>query len=126
MSSNIYVNIDEENNNIDEENKERFYEGYYSKSYLGQNREECSICMENDIFTHNSWVKLGCSHFFHRHCILIWIHNRPTCPICRENVHQSYREYIITKTKTKSSIILCGVISFSIFIIILLFQLKKY
>ena len=28
--------------------------------------------------------KLECSHLFHKNCILEWLKNKNTCPICRQ------------------------------------------
>jgi len=131
MSNQVNINIensDEENveykiyDNIDE--KEKFYEGYYLKQYLGNNRQECSICIDNDAFTYKSWVKLGCSHYFHEHCINMWTVERPTCPICRDDIYQSYRRYIIGKSKNKMDIILCYFLSILIFILVIFIDRK--
>lgn len=47
----------------------------------------CSICQDDDHVTVASvWVKLECSHIFHKHCVLqIKCHtgDRFKCPLCR-------------------------------------------
>jgi len=85
---NLYNNEDEDKNNENKEKRYKFYDGTCLKPYSGENREECNICLDNDSFTYKSWIKLGCYHYFHRHCIELWIEERFTCPICRENIYQ--------------------------------------
>jgi len=75
----------------------KLYEEGFTKPYDGENREECPICSDNDAFTYKSWVKLGCDHYFHRHCIDIWIDNKTVnninksrCPLCQTNIEESY------------------------------------
>ncbi len=48
--------------------------------------ELCPICMDHDKFA-KSWVKLKCSHCFHRDCIDLWFEKKQTCPICVRNVY---------------------------------------
>lgn len=85
------INIEENRDNTLYENIERPYLEGYVKSYTEPNREECVICSDNDAFTYRSWIKLGCQHYFHRHCIDIWINQRPTCPLCNQNVNTTHR-----------------------------------
>ena len=67
----------------------RPYTEGYNKPYNGENKEECSICLDNNEFTYKSWVKLGCNHYFHRHCIDLWLEQRQTCPICVQNIYNT-------------------------------------
>jgi hypothetical protein len=46
--------------------------------------EECCICMDTGNII--DWSILQCGHKFHYSCILIWINNNRTCPICRIHV----------------------------------------
>lgn len=47
----------------------------------------CSICLDNDQYTYKSWVQMnGCLHKFHRHCIDLWLEQRPVCPLCLHEV----------------------------------------
>jgi hypothetical protein len=34
------------------------YDENFMKSYLLPDREECSICLDNDEFTYKSWIRL--------------------------------------------------------------------
>jgi RNA polymerase subunit RPABC4/transcription elongation factor Spt4 len=49
-------------------------------------KEVCPICLDNDQFTYKSWVKTKCSHYFHRHCIDLWLETRKVCPICIQEI----------------------------------------
>jgi hypothetical protein len=97
------------------------YFDHIIKPFAGEGREECPICIDNDQFTFKSWVKLrNCSHYFHRHCIDLWLEHKSTCPICvqdttpsvtfsmessspssspssRPSVHDDYTNYIPTR-----------------------------
>ena len=50
---------------------------------INQN-EECCICLDNDNIL--LWIILPCGHKFHQQCILTWLRNNHTCPICRLNI----------------------------------------
>lgn len=107
---------------INNSNLEKPYTEGFSKPYDDPDREECSICSDNDPFTYKSWVKLGCSHYFHRHCIDLWIHERSTCPLCIENVYESRRRQQISESSDNMkwpliSMVILMIISF-IFLIL--------
>ena len=67
------------------------YLGNYIKKYDDPDREDCIICSNNDIFTYKSWIKLGCSHYFHKHCIDIWLEDKDSCPICKQDVYLTHK-----------------------------------
>jgi hypothetical protein len=63
------------------------YEERFVKRFVGEEREECPICVDNDEFTYKSWVRLkACAHFFHQHCIDLWLEHKQTCPVCVQDV----------------------------------------
>lgn len=63
------------------------YEERFVKRFVGEDREECPICVDNDEFTYKSWVRLkACAHFFHQHCIDLWLEHKQTCPVCVQDV----------------------------------------
>jgi hypothetical protein len=43
--------------------------------------EECCICL--DVNNIQTWSFLPCGHKFHSSCVLTWLNNHQTCPICR-------------------------------------------
>eukprot|EP00294_Goniomonas_avonlea_P013175 CAMPEP_0114548874 /NCGR_PEP_ID=MMETSP0114-20121206/5222_1 /TAXON_ID=31324 /ORGANISM="Goniomonas sp, Strain m" /LENGTH=621 /DNA_ID=CAMNT_0001733509 /DNA_START=1 /DNA_END=1866 /DNA_ORIENTATION=+ len=47
--------------------------------------ECCAICKDG-IAASSILLFLPCCHFFHRNCILQWLHIQSTCPVCRNNV----------------------------------------
>ena len=42
----------------------------------------CPICSEDYVVGADS-LKLPCSHFFHKSCVMPWLELKQTCPICR-------------------------------------------
>lgn len=129
---NVRYNLYNQENNQENRNRvrnemtqerDKFYEGTYTVPYSGENKEECNICIDNDSFTYKSWIKLGCSHYFHKHCIDLWVEERNTCPICRENVYQSYRNNVIRNSNSKVNILLCFI--FTLLFVVLGLMLNK-
>ncbi|XP_010236624.1 uncharacterized protein LOC104584166 [Brachypodium distachyon] len=49
--------------------------------------ELCPICMEK-LAPDDAMSLPGCSHVFHRGCILEWLHRAPTCLSCRHDMTQ--------------------------------------
>eukprot|EP00051_Salpingoeca_urceolata_P009995 m.121455 g.121455 ORF g.121455 m.121455 type:complete len:781 (-) comp16538_c1_seq1:100-2442(-) len=43
--------------------------------------KECQICCE-DYSINDELKTLPCLHYFHCHCIDMWLHQKPTCPVC--------------------------------------------
>lgn len=106
-----------------QENKEKPYTEGFTKPYQGNEREDCTICSDNDAFTYKSWIKLGCDHYFHRHCIDLWLEQRSTCPLCTLNVNRSYRQDIIGRSNIQFKLVLGYVVL--LFFSILFYFLSK-
>jgi hypothetical protein len=49
------------------------------------NREDCSICLEA-FKVGDQAKKLSCKHLFHVSCLLPWLEQRSSCPVCRSSV----------------------------------------
>lgn len=47
------------------------------------NSEDCSICL-GELAIARDAKKLHCGHRFHKLCIVLWIENHRTCPLCRK------------------------------------------
>lgn len=47
--------------------------------------EECSICFDVMLRNHEV-MRLPCAHNFHTDCILPWLQEKQTCPVCRKPV----------------------------------------
>ena len=66
-------------------NNKPYQDGYI---ILIEEDQVCSICLDNDLYTYKSWVKMNnCTHQFHRHCVDLWLENHDTCPLCMKNVY---------------------------------------
>ena len=55
------------------------------KDMLPEGRGECTICIQ-DVHIGEEVVVLPCSHWFHEDCIIYWLREHGTCPICRQIV----------------------------------------
>ena len=119
---NVRDRVDENNEN--NENNTIVHRPYlegYERPYMEPNREECVICIDNDAFTYRSWVKLGCQHYFHRHCIDIWMIQRPMCPLCNGNIYDTHRNRSYNGWKLMT-IIIIGIITTIIIIGIIIYS----
>ena len=45
----------------------------------------CIICL-NKIKPGETFVKLGCNHYYHHHCISQWSTHSRLCPICKQSM----------------------------------------
>jgi hypothetical protein len=55
---------------------------------MGGGEGQCAICMEELAKEHGVIGLPGCSHAFHRGCILKWFQRAATCPSCRCDMMQ--------------------------------------
>eukprot|EP00037_Helgoeca_nana_P018498 m.176951 g.176951 ORF g.176951 m.176951 type:complete len:77 (+) comp24469_c0_seq5:727-957(+) len=49
----------------------------------------CSVC-QAPIQPDDRVVTLGCAHPFHPDCVLPWLKQSSTCPVCRWDVNEGY------------------------------------
>jgi hypothetical protein len=55
-------------------------------SFLDENgKAECIVC-KDDLQVGDMVTKLCCGHYFHGECVVTWLGEHNTCPICREKV----------------------------------------
>ena len=45
----------------------------------------CSICLD-EFKNEDILKKLNCSHIFHKDCLVPWINNNKSCPLCRTDI----------------------------------------
>ncbi|MCL7029367.1 hypothetical protein MKW94_025523 [Papaver nudicaule] len=58
--------------------------------YAGESGEPCMICIE-EFCQKEEVIILGCRHVFHSGCLLRWMEENRTCPLCRRSVVDSNR-----------------------------------
>ncbi|OOF99451.1 hypothetical protein ASPCADRAFT_203217 [Aspergillus carbonarius ITEM 5010] len=56
-----------------------------------EGRAECSICMDT-VELGTEVTMLPCKHWFHYHCIELWLNQHNTCPHCRRSIDASQSE----------------------------------
>ncbi|KAH8742399.1 hypothetical protein F5883DRAFT_442405 [Diaporthe sp. PMI_573] len=55
---------------------------------------DCSICIEEYHFGDEVTI-LPCKHWFHGECVIPWLRQRNTCPICRGPVKSEGNKYLL-------------------------------
>lgn len=48
----------------------------------GESKTECTICIE-EMHVGDEAATLPCKHWFHEECVILWLKEHNTCPICR-------------------------------------------
>ena len=54
---------------------------FIKKTYKTNCEEDCIICFDNYL-ENNKCSELYCGHKFHKDCLLQWMNERKTCPLC--------------------------------------------
>lgn len=61
------------------------------KEMLGSDsKAECTICID-DLQLGDEVLVLPCKHWFHGECVVLWLKEHNTCPICRSSVENNTR-----------------------------------
>ncbi len=55
----------------------------------GEQRQNCSVCLEMPAIGAEMRRINGCGHAFHRRCIDIWFQRNVHCPVCRHDVREA-------------------------------------
>lgn len=95
--------IERLSNNLKKEEKEKRELKKYKESYKKMvsdipryiikhicSHNKCSICLEEGIDFDNIYVITGCFHIFHEKCIKESQHFNFRCPLCRNNLRNSF------------------------------------
>lgn len=53
---------------------------------IGEDLGDCSICLEEFCSNERKVVKIQCGHVYHESCILKWLDNSHSCPLCRSPI----------------------------------------
>lgn len=53
-----------------------------------ENRTECSVCIE-EMRVGETATFLPCKHWFHDECVVLWLKEHNTCPVCRAPIEEA-------------------------------------
>lgn len=69
----------------EEKKKREYIEAHFKKiPYKGEMEQpNCSICL-NDYEMDEQIMACPCNHNFHNECLMSWLKNKSTCPVCRK------------------------------------------
>lgn len=56
----------------------------------GEAKGECTICI-SDVSVGDEVVCLPCKHWFHEDCVIMWLKEHNTCPVCRMAIEENSR-----------------------------------
>ena len=54
----------------------------------GESKVECPICID-DMKEGDQAIYLPCKHWFHEDCVVLWLKEHNTCPICRSAIEKN-------------------------------------
>eukprot|EP01125_Pyxidicula_operculata_P011592 TRINITY_DN379_c0_g1_i1.p1 TRINITY_DN379_c0_g1~~TRINITY_DN379_c0_g1_i1.p1 ORF type:complete len:177 (+),score=48.86 TRINITY_DN379_c0_g1_i1:357-887(+) len=69
----------------------------FDESTLKKYKDTCPVCAENFVLGDEA-RKLPCRHIFHNDCIIPWLNQHNTCPLCRHELPTIDPEYEYHKT----------------------------
>ncbi|XP_008669849.1 F-actin-monooxygenase MICAL3 [Zea mays] len=90
----------------DDDNKRACILGLKEVVPTAKNDDNCAICLnpladivgpdpdhKKDDATATSMLRaMPCSHIFHQHCILQWLHRNAVCPLCRYQLPTTFKD----------------------------------
>jgi hypothetical protein len=65
----------------EKKHRRRLKKTIIKKSFYKNINEECVICIEK-MNQGSKKYKLYCNHCYHKKCIITWLIEKPTCPLC--------------------------------------------
>ncbi|PTB64005.1 hypothetical protein BBK36DRAFT_1171449 [Trichoderma citrinoviride] len=54
----------------------------------GDSKTECTICID-DMKVGDEAAFLPCKHWFHEECVVLWLKEHNTCPVCRASIEKA-------------------------------------
>lgn len=57
------------------------------REMMGDGKAECTICID-DMKLGDEVTVLPCNHWFHEECVVLWLKEHNTCPICRAPIEK--------------------------------------
>lgn len=57
------------------------------RQMMGDGKAECTICID-DMHLGDEATVLPCNHWFHEECVVLWLKEHNTCPICRAPIEK--------------------------------------
>ena len=72
------------------------------KNFGGENT--CSVCKE-DFSVGNKMMDLPCNHYFHEECLMPWLNQHDSCPICRFELKTDDDDYEKMKLQRNGNLI---------------------
>ena len=115
------VNINESLRLLDDNNSISYDTNYNTIINSQDDRLiKCTICLERMYINDTQYIfATDCDHYFHTKCIVKWLKDNNTCPICRNRITinlENNKDNNINKIKRG----ICGIITIIIFILMLL------
>lgn len=80
----------------DKTNSEKFIKSLKIKKSTCKRveKEDCPICL-NDFEDDEEVCFLDCTHKFHHNCIVQWVREKNTCPLCRRKLYEKHDHSIV-------------------------------
>ncbi|ELU02315.1 hypothetical protein CAPTEDRAFT_179695 [Capitella teleta] len=65
--------------------KEMGYKEVCYKNRRKSQAETCPVCLD-DFSPKDKLAVCECTHIFHTKCLILWLNQSPTCPLCKSNL----------------------------------------
>ena len=61
--------------------KKKIKKFFMKRTYISDSKDICVIC-QDDYSEVEKCAELNCNHKYHKKCIIKWMKEKPTCPLC--------------------------------------------